>query len=41
MIDELVTYVTESVSKEAKNIRGGAQTPEFFGNRNMVIEKIR
>ena len=41
MIDELVTYVTESVSKEAKNIRGGAQTPEFFGNGNMVIEKIR
>lgn len=41
MIDELVTYVTENVSREAKNIRGGAQTPEFFGNRNMVIEKIR
>lgn len=41
MIDELVAYVTENVSREAKNIRGGAQTPEFFGNRNMVIEKIR
>ena len=41
MIEELVTYVTDSVSREAKNIRGGAQTPEFFGNRNMVIEKIR
>lgn len=41
MIDELVTYVTENVSREAKNIRGGAQTPEFFGNKNMVIEKIR
>ena len=41
MIDELVNYVTENVSREAKNIRGGAQTPQFFGNRNMVIEKIR
>jgi len=41
MIEELVTYVTDSVSREAKNIRGGAQTPEFFGNRNMIIEKIR
>lgn len=41
MIEELVTYVTENVSREAKNIRGGAQTPEFFGNKNMVIEKIR
>jgi uncharacterized caspase-like protein len=41
MIDELVTYVTENVTREAKNIRGGAQTPEFFGNGNMVIEKIR
>ena len=41
MIEELVTYVTDSVSREAKNIRGGAQTPEFFGNRNMVIEKIK
>ena len=41
MIEELVTYVIDSVSREAKNIRGGAQTPEFFGNRNMVIEKIR
>lgn len=41
MIDELVNYVTENVSREAKNIRGGAQTPEFFGNRNMVIEKLR
>ena len=41
MIEELVTYVTDNVSREAKNIRGGAQTPEFFGNKNMVIEKIR
>jgi hypothetical protein len=41
MIEELVTYVTDSVSREAKNIRGGAQIPEFFGNRNMVIEKIK
>ena len=41
MIEELVDYVTVSVSREARNIRGGAQTPEFFGNRNMVIEKIK
>jgi uncharacterized caspase-like protein len=41
MIEELVNYVTENVSREAKNIRGGAQTPEFFGNTNMVIEKIK
>ena len=41
MIEELVEYVTDNVSREAKNIRGGAQTPEFFGNKNMVIEKIR
>lgn len=41
MIEELVDYVTDNVSREAKNIRGGAQTPEYFGNKNMVIEKIK
>ena len=40
-MDELVKFVTEKVSSEAVKIRGGAQTPEFFGRGDMIIEKIR
>ena len=41
LLEELIEYVSTNVSKEAKNIRGGAQTPQFYGNTNMIIEKIR
>lgn len=40
-MDELVKFVTKNVSSEAAKIRGGAQTPEFFGNGEMIIERIR
>lgn len=40
-MDELVRFVTKNVSLEAAKIRGGAQTPEFFGNGDMIIERIR
>lgn len=40
-MDELVDFVTENVKSEAVKIRGGAQTPEFFGNGDMIIERIR
>ncbi len=40
-MSELVEFVTNSVSSTAVRIRGGAQTPEFFGNGDFVIEKIR
>lgn len=40
-MDELVDYVTGKVSAEAQKIRGEAQTPQFFGNTEMIIEKIK
>lgn len=40
-MDELVRFVTSNVTSEAAKIRGGAQTPEFFGNGDMILEKIR
>lgn len=40
-MDELVRFVTRNVTSEAAKIRGGAQTPEFFGNGDMILEKIR
>jgi hypothetical protein len=39
--DELVSYVTKNVSGEALKIRGGAQTPQFYGDGNFVIERIK
>lgn len=41
LMDELVDYVTVNVAQESRNIRGGEQTPQFYGNGNMIIEKIR
>ena len=38
---ELVKFVSDNVSKTAKLIRNGAQTPQFFGNGNLIIEKLR
>lgn len=34
---ELVDYVTANVEKTS----GGSQTPQFYGNRDFIIEKIR
>lgn len=36
-LDELVEYVTSMVDKES----GGAQTPQFYGNTEFVVEKFR
>ena len=38
---ELVDYVTTNVSNESQKIRGGAQNPQFYGNGNFTIVKIR
>lgn len=40
-MQELYQYVSENVSKTAKQIRNGDQTPQLFGNTDFVIEKIR
>lgn len=39
--EELVQFVTEKVSLEAIKIRGGIQTPQFFGKGDFIIEQIR
>ena len=41
VLDELVRYVTEQVSMESVKIKGGSQTPQFFGRGDFVIEKIK
>lgn len=38
---ELVDYVTTSVHNESLRIRGGAQNPQFYGNGNFTIVKIK
>lgn len=38
---ELVDYVTTSVSAESRKIRGGAQNPQFYGNGNFTIARIK
>lgn len=40
-LEELVTYVINKVSEEARKIRGGSQTPQFYGNGDFVIEKLK
>lgn len=40
-MNELVSFVSSNVSAEAVKIRGGAQTPQFYGNGDFVIEKLR
>jgi len=37
MMSELVEYVTDNVNKTS----GGSQTPQFYGNSDVVIAKIR
>ena len=39
--NELVDYVTTNVKSESQKIRGGAQSPQFYGDGNFVIEKIK
>lgn len=41
LFDELVHFVTERVSSESIKIRGGNQTPQFFGNGDFTLEIIR
>ncbi|MBO7588693.1 MAG: caspase family protein [Bacteroidaceae bacterium] len=38
---ELVDFVTNNVSNESRKIRGGAQNPQFFGNGNFTIARIK
>ena len=40
-LQELFEYVSDNVSKTAKQIRNGDQSPQLFGNSDFVIEKIR
>ena len=40
-MNELVKFVSQNVSEEATKIRGGAQTPQYFGNGDFVIEKLK
>lgn len=39
--NELVEYVTDNVKDEAQKIRGGSQTPQFYGDGNFIIERIK
>lgn len=39
--NELVDFVSSSVSAESKKIRGGAQDPQFYGNGNFIITKTK
>lgn len=39
--NELVDFVTTNVSNESQKIRGGAQSPQFYGDGNFIIEKIK
>ena len=38
---ELFDYVSRNVTKTARQIRNGDQSPQLFGNADFVIEKIR
>lgn len=38
---ELVVFVTEKVMEAAKKVRSSSQTPQFYGNSEFVIERIR
>ena len=38
---ELFDFISENVSKTARQIRNGDQSPQLFGNADFVIEKIR
>lgn len=40
-LNELVEYVTVNVTTESQKIRGGAQSPQFYGDGNFIIEKIK
>lgn len=41
LFEELVRYVTVKVSREAVKIRGGVQTPQFYGKGDFIIERIK
>ena len=41
VMDELVQFVTNHVSAEAIRIKGGNQTPQFFGNGDFIVERIK
>lgn len=41
LFDELVRYVTDRVSAESVKIRGGSQTPQFFGKGDFVMEILK
>lgn len=41
LLDELVQYVTDQVSAESVKIKGGSQTPQFFGSGDFIIERIK
>lgn len=40
-LQELFEFVSDNVSKTARQIRNGDQSPQLFGNADFVIEKIR
>lgn len=40
-LEELVTFVIDKVQEESRKIRGGNQTPQFYGNGDFVIEKLK
>lgn len=39
--NELVKYVTDNVTAEARKICGGAQTPQFYGDGDFILEKLK
>lgn len=41
LLQELVQYVTEKVSAESRKIKGGSQTPQFFGSGDIIMERIK
>ena len=40
-LNELVDYVKTNVTNESLKIRGGEQSPQFYGDGNFIIEKIK